>query len=558
MIRSSVIKKIASRQRLRIAVIGGGAGATEFVIRLFEAGAGELPVTFSIFEPRAELGCGVAWSTEPARLIVNMCMQALGPKHAELPLIEQILKSLGDDEAGAEYPTRAAVGRALRARWKAMQAEFSKEWSIEHFREEAVDLDWDGTAASILTAGGQRHPGYDVVVLALGNIKEQRPPVFASSDRYVHAWEPEAFARIPNDADVIIRGAGLSAFDSTSRLLHQGHQKSGGNIVWHSRGGHLPYVRPRHVTLAPQYLSYPFLEAYVRDLRREGRQLSLRDVFNLLELESRSAQQRKGLGVSRTSDFATFKVVVERFKDARRGEECLNHGIVGATSYSLWFSVARLLNEDTIPLLWNALCDRQKALFLQKYRREFDRYWTPLPVDSARRVLTWLEDGVVQLLKPGVEYSIDAATGHVEFQSTLEDPLGKRTKEQLQQRYSKGFEYFVDAGGMLTDLKKADNVLVQNLLAKEILVPLEICQIEFLNPLPDGQLRVSPDECHQLGAKVEWYSGAVLKADGTQHGWLFTLAGSLTAGVHRFTTSYEAVYASADRIAKNILSAAAA
>ena len=113
-------------------------------------------------------------------------------------------------------------------------------------------------------------------------------------------------------------------------------------------------------------------------------------------------------------------------------------------------------------------------------------------------------------------------------------------KEVLQARYSNGFEYFINAGGIPSNLSSLNSELVANLLKANILVDHKLLQADGVRH-------------YYLGAQIEWYSGAVCDGKGGAHPWLYTLTGSLTVGAHRFTNSYMAVSLSAERAAVDII-----
>jgi hypothetical protein len=246
-------------------------------------------------------------------------------------------------------------------------------------------------------------------------------------------------------------------------------------------------------------------------------------------------KQKKRFGPD--SELNRFLAMQERFADPATGREMIDLGIKGAETYSLWYSVAKLFDEYTIPLVWNALAESERIRFLKRFRRDFDRFWAPIPVDNGQRIKKWLDDGTIQLLTPGIKFESDPLTGKLRFDPTLEDPLGEVSRAELAERYKNGFDYVVEASGIPGGIsKEVDSELVSNMLGRELLIPHRFKQ-------PDGKI------AFEAGAQVDWYSGAVLGSDGRPHGWLFSLTGSLTAGAHRFTNSYLAVSVSAQQTA---------
>jgi uncharacterized NAD(P)/FAD-binding protein YdhS len=358
----------------------------------------------------------------------------------------------------------------------------------------------------------------------------------------IDGWDEEGIAQIDRNADVLIRGAGLSSIDATIRLLEQGHT---GNIVWYSRSGELPYVRPRQLPpLIPKYLDYLFLVDLIRKLEQKKKTLTLAMLVALFkaEVEAQKLEAQKSRIIVINSDYAAFKRLYDRACNSLDGLELLEHGISDADNISLWFSVAKLLDEYLIPLIWNAMSEEDQVLFLDGHRRVFDRLWAPIPKQNGILLLKWIREGTIRILRgaSGDGLEVHPITGKMRMRKA-EDALGQLSRSELE-RYEYGFDVVIEAMGICSDLEKLDSELVGNMVDRGLLVP-------NLLPSAVGQGDRRPKS---LGAKIDWYTGAVLNASKEPYGWLFSLTGSLTSGAHRFTNSYLAVSASAHRVATEI------
>lgn len=529
----------SNERPLRLGIVGGGAGTREFLIRFLEAGACDLPIVVDVFEPRGVLGRGIAWSAEKTPVLANMRVETLGPSYHEYDLIQSLLTQLGHSEASSQYPTRNAVGLALDERWR-RQGTLPSQWQLNHICAEVVDIDWDGHTSTVYTADGAEHAGYDLILLSLGNIPERPPATFENNSRFVNGWNVSAVESIEAGSDVLIKGAGLTAIDATMRLLASGHKPGARSIVWHSRSGSLPFVRPRQLKLDPDHLTYPSLEALVRQIHSDNSRLTLATLMRLFRFEIASQSKKQAGRYAPGTDFAGFLAMYETFHDPAKGREFVEFGLKGADGYCLWFSVAKLFDEYVIPFVWNAMPDQEKAVFLEDWRRDFDRFWAPIPVENGRRLKQWLTDGTVQLVRTGINYQSDPGTGKVRFDSRLDDPFGELSKADLKERYKAGFDYLIDGGGIAADLEKLDSKLVNNLLRRGTMIPYKLRQTNGV-------------KFSSLGARVDWYTGVLLAADGLPHSWIYTLTGSLTAGAHRFTNSYLAVSVSAQRVVVDLM-----
>ncbi len=535
-------KLLKDRQPVKIAILGGGAGATEFIIRLMQAGGGAIPFDITVYEPREKLGRGIAWENNTDSLIANMRLETLGPTYPDFTLIKDILADMGHSEAIKEYPSRNAMGAALDYRWREAVGRMPTHWRWRHVRAIARELSWDGAMASVSQDSGEPSR-FDLVVLALGNVPAKRDPELPADLEVISGWDERAIGLVPNDADVLVRGASLTSIDVTIRLLENGHRSKSGNIVWHSRSGELPFVRPRQASLDPAFLNLANLSGIIEGKKRHGKQLTLADLEILFKAEL--GKQAGAGGFASNTDFVGLKAMFEKLCGPGEGLKFLRYGIENCGNFSLWFSGAKLLDEYLIPYVWNALAEDERAVFLRRYRRLFDRLWAPIPEPNAILVEKWLLDSTVQLLRNGTRYvAHPTRPGKISFEASVEDPLEKRTRGEIKSRYGGGFDVLVEAGGIAGDMNTLDSPLVASMCAQGLLVPLII---------PVGAAPSAAPPPQSLGAQIDWYSGAVLDHSGQPHGWLFTLTGSLTTGAHRFTNSYLAVSASGDRVATTIL-----
>ena len=246
----------AALPSVRIAIIGGGPGATEFVHRLNRAVQTETPVDIQIFEARHQFGRGSAWKNNSDSLIANMRLETLGPSYPHFQIIKDILAEMGHPEADREYPSRNAMGEALDYRWRQTLAALPSNWRCTETRATVVDLAPQANGVEILTDCGTKWPQANFVVLALGNIPAvPKEADLRASPRFLPSgWNHAAFDVIGPTDTVLLKGAGLTALDTTIVLLERGHQAKAGKIVWQSQSGGLPYVRPRQVPLDPIFL----------------------------------------------------------------------------------------------------------------------------------------------------------------------------------------------------------------------------------------------------------------------------------------------------------------
>jgi uncharacterized NAD(P)/FAD-binding protein YdhS len=232
---------------LRIALCGGGAAAVLVLQALRQQARGAVEVV--IFEPREQLGVGVAYSTRCPRHLLNTraCNMSVTDDpddfvhwlRAKRP--RRILNWSRDDFAPRSY-----YGEYLQERLA--DAQSAPHIKVQWVRSLADSVNPLGDKWEIVPAQGDPHTA-DAVIIATGN-EPPRPlasglPLAAQSLVIDDPWDAEQKNTIPKDAPVLLAGTGLTAIDVVIELLHRGHS---GPITAISRRGLLP--RP-HGPIAP-------------------------------------------------------------------------------------------------------------------------------------------------------------------------------------------------------------------------------------------------------------------------------------------------------------------
>lgn len=224
---------------LDFAILGGGAAGTLAAIHLLQAHAGR--IRLAVIEPRGALGEGVAYSTSDPGHLLNVVAGGMSAFPADpLHFVRYLARSgrvdgLGE---GAEarlaerYVPRMEYGRYLRDTLAGLAP------APLHLRDEAVDVSrrsagngpWDVRLASGRVVAAR------TVLLATGNFPRSLP-LGDGAAVVDHAWDFDALATVPAEADVAILGSGLSMVDALLSLAAGGHR---GTVRVLSRHGLMP------------------------------------------------------------------------------------------------------------------------------------------------------------------------------------------------------------------------------------------------------------------------------------------------------------------------------
>jgi uncharacterized NAD(P)/FAD-binding protein YdhS len=287
-----------------IAVIGGGYSGAALAIHLSRAAP--RPLEILLIEPRAQLGTGLAHSTQHPDHRLNAAdsihlLYLDAPDHFSAWLrtsgaLERDPQAIAP--SGRVYPRRADFGTYVNAELARHLASNPSGTTIEHVSRRALHVTAGERDFEVALEGGETvHATACVLALGQGNpyIPEWLREGVAHPDCVVDPWVPEVLQRVDRDHHVFILGTGLTTADVVSTLIAQGHR---GPIEAVSRRGMWP---ASHSPFAP---GMPRLQGLMQEIpefvRRHGRPDTVRAIVRALRDDIR------GLDPTRASWHAPF------------------------------------------------------------------------------------------------------------------------------------------------------------------------------------------------------------------------------------------------------------
>lgn len=213
-----------------IGIIGGGASAVLAAMQLLDRSA---TVRVLIFDPRTELGCGIAYGTDDLAHLLNVPARAMSarPDQPEHFLNWLQSQSLWETEGG--WQAHSFVPRRIyRDYLQSLIAPWMGGARLFHHRKSVSDIRETDTGAEISCNDGSLTL-VDAVILANGN---GAGPLGAPQNG-ASFWSVSNGFDLPAGASVAILGTGLSMIDSVMSLLRAGHK---GPITAFSRRGLMP------------------------------------------------------------------------------------------------------------------------------------------------------------------------------------------------------------------------------------------------------------------------------------------------------------------------------
>lgn len=226
-----------------VAIIGGGLSGGAVACYLAQQRA---PGAILVFEPRAEIGPGLAYGTDDPshRINVPAAKMSLLPAQ-ESHFVDWIARTnaVSDDAEALAADGQLYVRRSLFGRYVYEHIQpFLQSRRIEHVQDSVASVEKaDGGQWSIETFDGRRYEA-DIVVLATTH----PPPAVPDNLHRALAGDPRmisdatvmgALSAIEPSARVVIVGTGLTMVDVVASLDRQGHR---GQIHAFSRRGLLP------------------------------------------------------------------------------------------------------------------------------------------------------------------------------------------------------------------------------------------------------------------------------------------------------------------------------
>lgn len=264
-----------------VAVIGGGFSGAAFALHLVRRGGANngQRVRVNVFEPRVQLGAGLAYGTDDPshRINVPAARMSLYPDdpHSFQRYVETH-PSLRADEGiqasdGQLYPQRSLFGAYVASEL----APYLKSGAIHHHRSTVQNVTRTQTGWAITDDTGAV-ANADILVIATTHPAPLVPSVLQAFQHHpklvADATVKHALTEIGEDETVLIVGNGLTSADVIATLQRQGHK---GRIVAISRRG----LRSRgHSAIAQEpfgdFLSEPARRAsqLLRNIRQRLRE----------------------------------------------------------------------------------------------------------------------------------------------------------------------------------------------------------------------------------------------------------------------------------------------
>lgn len=273
-----------SNQNSDLAIIVGGFAGTVTAIKLLRALAaeGNARISIRIIESRAELGRGIAYSTDNPEHIVNGPAQSFGLYPEQPSHLSDWLAAYADSHGWTPpegvsfadaFPPRRLYGTYVQEELKQALRDAGPQASLEVIHGRALDLKAAQHGYDITLEDG-RDISAGRVVLATGLFRagggffRSAAERQALGERYIDdVWNARAWADTRSDESILLVGTSLTALDAALNAERAGFK---GRFLALSRRGLLVQPR-RQLAPWPEVLDGDRLPANLRELLQATR-----------------------------------------------------------------------------------------------------------------------------------------------------------------------------------------------------------------------------------------------------------------------------------------------
>lgn len=227
----------------RVAIIGGGYTGAIVAKLLVERGGRDIEEV-TVFEPREQLGCGLAYDVKNIDVRLNVAAHRMRAIPGSPTAFLDWLQTSGTLTVDPDAVTPEGIFARRRDFGRFMQAQLAPHLhsgAVRHVRDVVRVVERQNEQWRICGADGTIVMA-DILILATGHPPASRPSVFDNLDpltafRVADVSAPNAFDGTEKSDPILIVGSGLTALDALSRLDALGHE---GEITLFSRSGLMP------------------------------------------------------------------------------------------------------------------------------------------------------------------------------------------------------------------------------------------------------------------------------------------------------------------------------
>lgn len=359
--------------KMKVAVIGTGVAGVSVLRELAKQKSAVSTLDVLVFGDTQTFGTGLPYQADDDGLLLNQTPETMSimpddPEHFVRWLQRHTEWA---DPYGKNVP-RNLYGRYLRAVMKDLLDELKAE-----VHEEKVDNIHVENSNQFAVVYGKERRVVDAVHLCIGHLPYSDPYHLKGEENYVHHPYPvhKKLARIPDGASVGIIGTGLTAIDL---LLYLQKEKENVRIHLTSLDNSFGSIRGEE---QPVPLVYFSKERIFKEREKHNGFIPLEVLVEWFKKES---------ALHRVSAEEMWKTYGEGTIDGMKRD------LSRLDDIGRFQSVIHQL-DDVLPELWESLSAEDKETFFKRYGRKWEKFRSPIPKQTALKLLELHEKGQFQL-----------------------------------------------------------------------------------------------------------------------------------------------------------------
>jgi uncharacterized NAD(P)/FAD-binding protein YdhS len=328
-----------------VAVVGGGFSGACVAYHLLKNESAK--TTVAVFEPRTEIGAGIAYGDCSQRHILNVRAKGMSIDDTNPQMYNRWLEGRGVDNPANLFTHRHIYKQYVQ---ETLAEQLKKSaGKLSHIQSPIVSIKKNGAQDFILENAAGDIFCSKSVVLALGvllaNSKSQSGPGAGLTS----PWNPEAFVDVGSLKTLAVVGTGLSAVDIIVEAEHAGFK---GKYVVISR--HAAFPRPH---LEVPLSATPELVAWANSLVSRGSRLRvcLREFREKIESGSNWYQLIDALRAPTSTIWSQWSIREKRFfsKNLRWAWDIHRHQVPASTMGL----ISKLQSQDRLELIKGRLLE---------------------------------------------------------------------------------------------------------------------------------------------------------------------------------------------------------
>lgn len=349
-----------------IAIIGTGASGISVLRELIKHVTTEQ--TLTVYSSEDLLGTGLPYQKDDTSLLLNQTAETMSwnPDNPH-EFVDWLKENKGiENPVGAFFP-RVWYGEYLQK----MLAGLLGHPQVRLIKQEVMDVDVTADRRFVITTQ-QEERIYNRVHLAIGHLAYQDPYGLQGTDGYIHVPYPvlEKLKGIDKYHHIGILGTGLTAIDILLYIKKVDPQAS---VSLFSPSGKFPSVRGDEKEIELTYFNKQHIEAEIA--KHNGwLPFDLIKAWFIAECEKHTvdlsycwSELGKGTVAGITTDFDNLHEL----------------GKFQSIIHSM---------TPVFALLWGALTNEDRKLFLDEYEDQFTQFRSPMPAQTAQKILKYFQD----------------------------------------------------------------------------------------------------------------------------------------------------------------------